>query len=201
MPTHVRASDEDIALVQRAEEDLRAEAATFSFDLVRLVARVHSEDAAQAFLQAHLYLDHVVSLLLTEAVPAPRYLQLDRTGFAQKLQLVAAMGLLPPSLFAAIRVINSIRNRIAHKLDYGVTAEDEAKLRSALPSSMNNEDDGSPVALAELLRLLVVMVDLERQERTFERTMRRRAAANARVVLDKVASTTRSPHLGSPSST
>jgi hypothetical protein len=87
---------------------------------------------------------------------------------------------------APIKVVNTIRNRIAHKLDYVVTAEDEVKLRSSLPKDMDKEEDGSQTSVPGLLRILTVLIDIERQQRAFERTMRRRAVANARVVLDRV---------------
>lgn len=181
-----RATDEDRALVAKSADEIRAEVSVFSFDISALKRRVQDDDAAQAFIQAHLYLDHVVSRLLSENVPFPRQLQLDRSSFSQKLQLVAALGLLRPGHIAPIKVINSIRNKIAHQLDYSVQPSDEAKLRSTISRGVDREEDGSQTPLTELLRLITVMVDLERQERAFERVMRMRAVANARVVLDRV---------------
>ena len=180
-----RATDEDRALVAKSADDIRIEVSVFSFDVSALDRRVQDGNAAQAFIQAHLYLDHVVSRLLSENVPFPRQLQLDRSGFSQKLQLVAALGLLKPGHIAPIKVINSIRNKIAHQLDYAVQASDEAKLRSTIGKGADREEDGSQTPLVQLLRLLIVLVDLERQERAFERLMRMRAVANARVVLDR----------------
>ncbi|WP_033926115.1 hypothetical protein [Sphingomonas sp. 35-24ZXX] len=181
-----RATPEDIALVKKTEDEIKAEVSVFSFDIGLLKKRVRDDDPAQAFIQAHLYLDHVVTRLLGEHVPFPRHLQLDRTGFSQKLQLVAAMGLLHPRHIPPIKVVNAIRNKIAHQLDYVVKLEDETKLRSSLPKGVDKEKDGTPTSLAGVLRLLAVMIDVERQQRAFERTMSRRAMANARVVLDGI---------------
>ncbi|MGH7024557.1 MAG: hypothetical protein ACREEB_13360 [Caulobacteraceae bacterium] len=180
------ATEEDIALVKRTEVEIRSGVSVISFDVGALKRRVRDDDAAQAFIHAHLYIDHVVTQMVSEAVPFPRHLQLDRAGFTQKLQLVAALGLLSPSFLAPIRVINAIRNKIAHKLDYVVTPDDETKLRSAIPKGAGRAEDGSLTPLPELLRLVTVIIDLQRQERAFERTMRRRAVANARVVLDDI---------------
>jgi len=181
-----RATAEDIALVNKSPDDIKDEVSVFSFDLRTLTKRVRDDDDALAFIQAHLYLDHVVSLMLKESVPFPRHLQLDRAGFSHKLQLIAALGLLSPGHIAPIKVVNSIRNKIAHQLDFVVKPEDVAKLRSALPKDADREDDGSVTPLPEVLRLLAVMIDIERQERAFERAMRRKHVANARVVLDKI---------------
>lgn len=181
-----RATAEDLAIVKKSPEDIKAEVSVFSFDLPTLKARVREEDSAQAFIQAHLYLDHVITRMLSESVPFPNFLKLDRAGLAQKLQLVAAMGLLSPAYISPIKVVNSVRNKIAHKLEYAVTSEDEVKLRSSLPKDADKEDDGSASSLHQVLRLLVVMVDVERQQRAFERKMRQKAMANARVVLDNI---------------
>ena len=118
-------------------------------------------------------------------MPFPRHLQLDRTGFTQKLQLVAALGLLHPVHIPPIKVVNAIRNKIAHQLDYVVKPEDETKLRSSLPKGLDKEEDGSSTSLAGMLRLLAVMLDVERQQRAFERAKRDQAMANVRVVLDE----------------
>ena len=124
--------------------------------------------------------------MLWEELRFPKYLQIDRMGFSQKLQIVAAIGLLSVGYLAPVKVINGIRNKIAHKLDYVVTVEDEKKLRSTLPKGVGRDEDGSPIELRELLCLITVIMDLERQERAFERKMRMKALANVRVVLDKI---------------
>ena len=96
------------------------------------------------------------------------------------------MGLLHPQHVPPIKVVNAIRNKIAHQLDYVVTPNDEVKLRSSLPKGVDKEEDGAPTSLAGVLRLLAVMIDVERQQRAFERSMSSRAMANARVVLDGI---------------
>ena len=181
-----RATAEDIALFKKADDEIKAEVSVFSFDIPALKKRVRDDDPAQAFIQAHLYLDHVITRLLSEGVPFPRHLQLDRAGFTQKLQLVAALGLLHPVHIPPIKVVNAIRNKIAHQLDYVVKPEDEIKLRSSLPKGTDREDDGSQTSPAGLLRLLAVMIDVQRQQRAFERTKRNQAISNARVVLDGI---------------
>lgn len=181
-----RATPEDIALVKKTEDEIKAEVSVFSFDIPSLKKRVRDDDPAQVFIQAHLYLDHIITRLLSESVPFPRLLQLDRTGFSQKLQLVAAMGLLHPSQIAPIKVINSIRNKIAHQLDYVVKRADETKLRSSLPKGTDREEDGTQTSVAGVLRPLTVMIDVARQQRAFERAMKNKAYANVRVVLDGI---------------
>jgi hypothetical protein len=180
------ATPEDIALVKKPDDEIKSETSVFSFDIASLKNRVRDDDPAQAFIQTHLYLDHVVSRLLYESVPFPRHLQLDRTGFSQKLQLVAAMGLLHPMHIPPIKVVNAIRNKIAHQLDYVVKPADETKLRSSFPKGFDKEENGNLTSLAGILRLLAVIIDVERQQRAFERTKRNQAMANVRVVLDRI---------------
>jgi len=180
------ATEEDIALFKKTEDEIRADVSVLSFNVETLKKRIRDEDPAQAIIQAHLHLDHVVSQMLSEAVPFPRHLQLDRTGFNQKLQLVAAMGLLAPNLLAPIKVINSIRNRIAHKLDYSVNSADAAKLRSAVPKWLSHEDDGSSRLVQDILRFFVILIDYQRQEHVFQRRMKRKLIAKINVTLDDV---------------
>jgi len=180
-----RASEEDIALVAKNEDQIRADVSIYSFDIAAMKKRVPGEDPTTAFVQAHLHLGHVITCLLSENIPNPRHLQLDRIGFSQKLQLVAALGLLAPFQLAPIKVVNAIRNKVAHKLEYLVTPEDEAKLRSSMGKHLTHDEDGTDSSLQMVLMMLAVMIDLHRQEHAFRRIMGRRAMVNARVVLDR----------------
>lgn len=68
------ATPDDIALVTKSPDEIEADVSVFSFDIPALKQRVRNDDDAQAFIQAHLYLDHVVTRLLSESVPFPRRL-------------------------------------------------------------------------------------------------------------------------------
>lgn len=186
MKDGVTTTDEDRALVAKTADQIKEEVSNFSFDISALKRRVRDDDIGQAFIQAHLYLDHVISRMIAENVPFPRHFQLERASFSQKLQFVGALGLMRPAQLAPIRVVNGIRNKIAHKLEYEVQPSDEAKLRSTLGKGVDHHEDGSKMSLAELLQFLAVVVDVERQQRAFESKMRAQAMANVRVVLDDI---------------
>jgi len=65
------ATEEDIALFKKTEDEIRADVSVLSFNVETLKKRIRDEDPAQAIIQAHLHLDHVVSQMLSEAVPSP----------------------------------------------------------------------------------------------------------------------------------
>jgi hypothetical protein len=184
--TKSHATDEDWRLSKESPDEVRAKTAQWSFSIATLKNRVSGPGQSQAVLQAHLYLDHVISRMLEENIPAPSHLPLDRTGFSQKLQLAAALALIPDYLTAPVKVVNGIRNKIAHQLEYEVSELDEAKLRSTLEKGADLDDDGTQMSFLKLLQFIVVLTDIARQERAFERLMRVRASANVRVALDKI---------------
>ena len=178
------ATPEDMALVAKTEADIKTEVEIFSFDISLMRKRIGESDPSQAFIQAHL--DHVITCMVREAVPLPRFLDLDRAAFTQKLQLASALGLISLRETAPIKVVNTIRNKIAHKLDYVVSPEDEVKLRSSLPKHTHTQDDGTETTLFRILHLLPVIIDIQRQHLAFGRAMERKSVAYARVVLDEV---------------
>src|SRR5262245_42765972 len=106
-----RITPEDQELLDAPDEELRERTGAFSFDAKRCRARISAGDRWQQLLQAHLYFDHVVSRLLLEALAKPEAINASRMGFLQKLQLIQALGLLPPEVCSPVEFMNSLRNK------------------------------------------------------------------------------------------
>jgi hypothetical protein len=184
-------TEEELELLRTPDGELKERLSVFSFDVDRFVQRVEAGDGWQQLLQAHLYFDHIISRALSDALPKPDAINATRMSFIQKLQLVEAMGLIPEQIVRPIEAINSLRNRIAHDLDFELTAKEAHDIANATPKHLRDvitTTDGrskGPITLAELLKVLVLQADILRQNRVVEREMYRKSTLRLRSVLDK----------------
>lgn len=72
-------------------------------------------------LTMHLFCEYWLNRLLEQASP-----QCDLSGyvFSKKLEIVFGVGKLPQHLFANLQKLNTLRNKMAHKIDYDLTQMD-----------------------------------------------------------------------------
>jgi hypothetical protein len=80
----------------------------------------------------HLHLEAFLIELIRRCLPFPDRLDLDRLNFPAKLGLALALGAIPGEASEALRLINSLRNRIAHNLSAELTLKDGEKLRASM---------------------------------------------------------------------
>lgn len=79
---------------------------------------MESESAVEVVLKGHLYVERQLIRTLERAFGARgKYFDFERLRFTQKVELVAAMSLLPPTFLPALYELNATRNRMAHDLD------------------------------------------------------------------------------------
>lgn len=160
------------------DAEISATAKEFSFDRDKFRQRMRIRSKGHKLLVAHLYLDHVVSALLSESMVAPAALDLERMGFAQKLQIAGALGLIRAEERAMLKAVNDVRNRLAHRLDFEMNDEQIARIRSATPSELTawamNQSGGRRISLGNLLTGIVVFMEFRRQGTKKERLLQRR---------------------------
>jgi hypothetical protein len=84
-----------------------------------LQARSRGKDHAGLIIDVHLRLEHTIVEILLHRLKKPADLQIDRLDFYSKTNIASACGFIPHR--EAILYINTIRNRVAHQLDYKVT--------------------------------------------------------------------------------
>lgn len=103
----------------------------------------------EVLLRGHLWVEkHLISLLEAD-LEKPEALDLDRMTFSQKTKLADAFGLLHPDEVGTIRILNAMRNRLAHDLSGAPSDGDVARLEQAQTASQR--------ALAE--KLLTIMIE------------------------------------------
>ncbi|MGJ7547035.1 hypothetical protein [Pseudomonas alloputida] len=75
-------------------------------------------------LRSHLYVEYYLTQHIEKANPRLGDISTARLTFAQKLSLLDANDFRLRNLTPGLRQINSVRNRLAHRLDAMLTAED-----------------------------------------------------------------------------
>ena len=160
----------DQELYDANEKDIARRAETFSFDLKRFVSRIDACDTWQKLLQAHLYLDHVVSKALNDALVCPSAILTSRMGFAQKASLIEALGILPAEILIPIRAINRLRNKAAHELDFEISEDDARSIVDKVPKALRylveqtRDTAESPQHFGMVLKFMVVQTEIMRHE-------------------------------------
>lgn len=124
---------EELELLRTAEKELEKRARVKSFDYDRFCKRTGSGERWQVLLQTHLYFDHVITLTLTEGLVRPDEIDVRRMSFAQKLQLISALGLLRSEFVAPVAMVNDLRNKIAHNMSFEISDKNEQDFRNCVP--------------------------------------------------------------------
>lgn len=119
---------EERRLLDTPEDEIISRNRTFSFDVKEFDARISSGDAWQKIVQGQLYFEHAVCQLLLEALKNPEAISLSRMGHSQRLDLASALGILDDEILSALRKINSLRNHLAHSLNFDISDQDVTDL-------------------------------------------------------------------------
>jgi hypothetical protein len=182
---------EELELLATPGEELRARTEVMSYDAERFEARISVGERWQQLIQAHLYYDHVITQMLIEALVNPDAINASRMSFLQKLQLIRAMGLLNGELASTLEFINGLRNKIAHRLDFDVTGEDETDLTNCTPKYLRDmvsreaDRQPGPVLFHELLNIVLQAIEVMRADYVFDRLYSRKLGLRVRVVVSK----------------
>lgn len=182
-------TNEELDLLSTSDEEIWKRHQTFCFHLDDFTKRVGSGDLWQQLIQAHLYFEHVVAQIRTEALAKPEAIRLSHMGFSQRVNLIAAMALLPDELVTPIRKISGLRNKIAHDLTFEVGDHDVRDLENCTPASLRNAAKAEagrkagPLELHELLKVILLKTDIVRQDSAAHREIGRKSELRLRTVL------------------
>ena len=101
------------------------------------------EDELQVILRGHLYIEHELEKSLRLKLVEPDYILGSRFMFASKVNLAAALGLLPKDIKKIYEKLNSIRNNYAHRLDFKITDKHLNDIVSCMSESVKRRYSGS----------------------------------------------------------
>ena len=173
-----------IDILEASEEDVKKLCEDYCFDLKDLASRLRLNNHATQLLTAHLALDHTLSVFLSQQFVAHSAIDVDRWAFAQKVDLLYSLGLFDKGLLEALRLINKLRNKAAHQLNFKVSSKDvDAVIRHC------RAEDGKisgRLRFAEALLITLLQLDAARSHDAYRQAMSYRAMLNARRVLNKV---------------
>lgn len=184
---------DDREFMALSSEQLQDLASQFSFDVNQLVKHMKNKNAWILLIQGHLYIDHILNTMLLDSFVDKDVIAIGRLGFTQRLELAIAFGLISKDLTVVVKKINSVRNRLAHNLDFDVNAVEVRELINTVPSAIRKFDLRNPevprkneISLGELMEMVAVLLDTDRQKaallRFRERKLRLAAAAFAHSV-------------------
>jgi hypothetical protein len=94
-------------------------------------------------------------------------------------------------LISPLEALNGLRNKIAHRLDFQLSEDDERDLMNCTPKYVRDAmlaEEGrapGPLRFGELLHVLVVNTEVVRQQHAFNRLFERKASAHLRKVLQR----------------
>ena len=187
---------EEIELLSTSDEEILKRHQTFCFHRENCNKRIRSGDRWQQLIQAHLYFEHVVAQILSEALAKPEAISLSRMGFSQRLDLVVAMALLPDELVTPMRKISALRNKIAHDLKFEVTDTDVRHVENCTPVHLRQAIKAEagrvvgPLELYELLIVILLMADIIRQNSAASREIAKKSKLRLQTVLRKTPNVT-----------
>jgi hypothetical protein len=175
VPEYAVLTQDEIRLLKESDAELQDQAAVLSFDVnvmkSRLGAALKSGENWAVIIHTHLYLDHILTQTLVGALMKPKALQVDRLSFSQKVAFLDALGLLSDELKPTVLAINKVRNKIAHEIDFNISAEDQNRLFSTVSSETKgsfgfNKEDNS---FSMLTRVAIGLAETERANNVLNR--------------------------------
>jgi hypothetical protein len=121
-----------------------------------------SEDVALVVLKGHLLLEESVNSLLASLLLFPEAIEGANLRFHQKLCLIEALLPVDPDMMEAAEKLNTMRNRLAHHLDYPqieAQVKDFLSLCEALkdPDEPNDPETEAEPIILRLMRALTYL--------------------------------------------
>lgn len=136
-------------------------------ELDKLNGHMETDEPLQLVIRGHLWFESRLIRYLAEAVPQPEYLENSRLNFSQRLNVAAALDLIPEEDLPAIFKLNRLRNKIAHELDAAIGETEERELFNSLSPFMRHiahiaagGDFGDfPDCLRNIVMSLIIILD------------------------------------------
>jgi hypothetical protein len=135
-----------------------------AFNHQSFLAALNAGDHLSAVLRTHLYIEAALAALIETALPYPDDIDLDdqrRFGFEQKLDLAISLDLVDPSEKGAYRVLNQIRNDLAHHpeafVNVGAVERLITSLNAAQKAMVSQALDRQPLPGRDLQPILATL--------------------------------------------
>jgi len=136
-----------------------------TFDAMEYFKAIDTKDFLRLVIIGHLYLQAVLSELISERLPRPNAIDLEDLRFLQVVDLAISLELVAANERKPFELLNRLRNKLAHQLGHVVTIGEVAEvLESMTPQQLNlvRAMTGRQVAYGIDLQpaLMVLFIDL-----------------------------------------
>lgn len=156
------------------------------FDIKKVGKRLRLNNRGTQVLNAHLALDHVLTVFLNDQFISAKKVRTDRMSFNQKADLLYSLGKLPQENHYWAKKVNSLRNKLAHELDFKVPDENVAEFVEHF-KDVDGEGLVDRLQFAHSLFLIVLYVEKDRTQQLSFDVDRHLSMLNARKVLAEIA--------------
>lgn len=96
----------------------------------------------QAYIRGHLYIEALLSEVIERSFKNPNALKNVTNSFNNKVKIVRALDRISDSMEDLLLQINSVRNKLAHKLEFTLVFEDVFDLvKKAVGAKVDFSDD------------------------------------------------------------
>jgi len=147
-----------------------------------LLKELSSKDAFVAVVRGHQFLESLMNLAISEALPVPHTVEVFRLTFPLKVDLAVALRVIPQECRAGYLKINTLRNRFAHDRTASLSRRAAREAYNALSVRMReafgHESDSTaePASLVRrCIQILFVVLEISvtsmRDERVRQRAV------------------------------
>jgi hypothetical protein len=98
-----------------------------------LTDALNKEDDLGAFIRAHMHFESTIDKFFQKSLVEASAISWTRYGFSFKIELLSGLGVLSPENIRILTLVNRLRNRFAHSLEYQITIQDAQLLYDCLP--------------------------------------------------------------------
>jgi hypothetical protein len=109
-----------------------------TFDAMEYFKAIDTKDFLRLVIIGHLYLQAVLSELISERLPQPNAIDLEDLRFLQVVDLAISLELVAANERKPFELLNRLRNKLAHELGHVVTIGEVAEvLESMAPQQLS----------------------------------------------------------------
>lgn len=171
-------------LLSLSDDDIRALSEDWSFNGNEFFKEIKNSERWQQVIRTHIYLEHVIDLLLKDEIRYPDEINFAGMSFRHRVDLTRALDLLPAELVNAVRFISKLRNNLAHNLSFSIEDSQIVDLRNCTPKDIRESADETlapnqeNMELPRLLTAVLVFIEVLRHQHNARRLFKARAQAN-----------------------
>lgn len=150
--------------------------------------RLRLNNRSSQVLNAHLAIDHSLSIFLEDQFLVNATINTDRLAFGQKADFLYSLGQLSEDNYVWVVKLNRLRNKLAHTLDFKIsdsTVKEFTTHIKGIKEKAGEKEEGTQL-FGDALLILIFLVEADRWRQRHISVKAYLAMLNARKVLNDV---------------